>query len=234
MHVAIAGIPAPRSRPAPDWRGSRCGIRDQQAADDAPRRPIPCRRRPWEHRRAPVPESRCPTWRAPPAPCGRRHVSRPARSPPAPARGQAATAARTVCGQPRHRRHHDVQGAVTLGDNADRGAEQPAMRRISPLRLPGSTSSSGGSASRRRGLLGIGAQLADAARSADGRHRCRAGRQAVSTPPARTAAAPARDRHRRAWLLARPGRQAQTDRADIVDDRDFRRARAHARARRDG
>ena len=70
--------------------------------------------------------------------------------------------------------------------------------RISLRRLPGSTSSTGGASSRRLPLVGIGPQASRSARSGDGRHSCRAGRAAGDMPPARTAAAPGRDRHRRA------------------------------------
>ena len=139
------------------------------------------------------------------------------RSPPA-----------TLVLQMRNRRHDHLECADAILEQRDRLARRPpVIRRISPGRLPGRTSSTGGSARRR------------AASSALGRSSFNLLDQRMSDIAAGRPAEPLvhlrLERQQREHVIdigahgARPARPPRPDRRrDVVDDRDRRRAPAHA------
>ena len=156
----------------------------------------PCRRRPSARRQARVRASRCPTWPVPHARSGT-----PPAFPASPTTirgctGQLFTPSRDRFLQMRH------GGQDQFERHALAPAAGPASRRRPPCDagsrcggFPAAPAAPAAPASRRCLLLGIRAAARRSARSGDGRHSCRADRAACDMPPARTAAAPARDRH---------------------------------------
>ena len=170
----------------------------------------PCRRRPSGRPPARVRASPCPRRRAPRARRESRRIWRPRRARSSARSGQRAARARTsrsTCGSVGST---TANGPTDWRSDLERAAEvrhQPADLRAARARQHDDerrTRPRGGAPPPRSAAIRRGA------RSADGRHRRSAGRRAADAPRARTAAAPARNRHRRASPWRGPGRQAQT------------------------
>ena len=106
-----------------------------------------------------------------------------------------------------------------------RKCEQPPD--LASFGCPGSARTSGGSARAALAPRRRSGAIRRDARSADGRHRCRAARRAAHAPPARTAGWPARI-DIGAHGVGAPRPPGPYRRRDIIDDRDRRRAGAHA------
>ena len=119
----------------------------------------------------------------------------------------------------RRGRHHHLERPDPVAHAADRFAED--RRRAARSRrcgCPAAPRRTGGAAVAAPRLLGVGPELRRPARRSDGRHSCRAGRRAGDARRARTAAAPAHDRHSAA-SSARARRPPGPDRRrDVVDD----------------
>ena len=200
---------------------------DQAGGRPPPRTAAPYRRPPSGCRRPPVRASRCPIWSAPRAPCGKPRLSRPDRSPPGRGMRQDATAAFTVSASRGTAGTTTSSPPARVAASAAASPNTPAMRRISLARLPGSTSNSGGSASRRPRILGVRAQMPGpfAQRMSD-----EGARRPVQSPHRRRL-----ERQERQHMIdvsAHGARAARPPcphgRTHIVDDRDRRRTRAHA------
>ena len=192
------GIPAPRSRPAPGWPGSPTDL-DHAAADRPPRASDTCRPRPSARRRAPVRASRCRTSRAPPARSGTPPASPPSRPRCAAAPAIAPSPARSDVDADAGRSAPRPRAVRRVADSADASRQRPpaaaGSRRSGFPAAPAAPAArqAGGAPPRRSGASSrdfVRQRMADigAGRPAEPRVHL----------AARTAAAPAHDRYRRA------------------------------------
>ena len=144
--MRIEEIRARRFRRAQDWQGSLGAILRIRRADDCLDQRYLIRRRPSERRRAPIQVSRCRIWSEPPAPVRNTSCLSSGSVITRAGTGHAETAFRTVPARLRHRRHNDLEGPNCSTTRAIAAPKTGAMRRISPVRLPGKTKTRGGSA----------------------------------------------------------------------------------------
>ena len=202
---------------------------DPRPRRSTPRRRRPCRPPPSARRRARAPASPCPIWRS--AACALRNAARFSASPTTTrgCTGQSSAPPQSVscrCGM-----------VGSTGSNAMPCGPQLAERLAEHRHVvPDLAAPAAGQHQQQRRLrvaarllVGRRAAARRSARSGDDRHRCRADRPAGDAPPARTAAAPARDRHSRAWRGRGP---AATPRPTARHNRRSESTASFARTRR--